>query len=88
MALARPETFNDKRLSGFRQVVDTSHIIQNLDDALKTEKTFCLFEDETEFKVKICEKLLTQRILEFDLNFNPFPDCYIVLQGKPDSKDF
>ena len=32
-------------------VIDTSGIILNVEDALKTPKTFCLFEGDTEFKV-------------------------------------
>ena len=32
-------------------VIDTSKIIKNVDDALITESTFCLLEDDTELKV-------------------------------------
>lgn len=32
-------------------VIDTSEIIQDADDALNTKRTFCLIEDDTEFKV-------------------------------------
>ena len=34
-------------------VIDTSNIIRNVDDALKTPKTFCLLEDDTAFKVPV-----------------------------------
>ena len=47
------KALNDRRPSGFWQVVDTSDIIQDLNDALKTKRTFCILEDDTEFKVKI-----------------------------------
>ena len=33
------------------QVINTDNIIKNVDDALNTPRTFCLVEDETEFKV-------------------------------------
>ena len=32
-------------------MIDTSEIIQDADDALNTQRTFCLLEDDTEFKV-------------------------------------
>ena len=32
-------------------VIDTSSIILNVEDALRTPRTFCLIEDDTEFKV-------------------------------------
>ena len=32
-------------------VIDTSDILRDLDDALSTPKTFCLMDDDTEYKV-------------------------------------
>ena len=51
-------------------VIDTSHIIQNVEDALKTPKTFCLVEDDTEFKVP-ARKFNSNPFL----TFSKFLDC-------------
>ena len=46
-------TFTDERR--FPQVIYTSEIVKDAEDALNTHRTFCMLEDDTEFKVS-CSK--------------------------------
>ena len=67
-------TVLERKLFCLPQVIDTSYIIKDVDDALKSKKTFCLLEDDTEFKVLSDKNHCFKKNINLVLNL--ISDCH------------